>query len=319
MVVEVSKMSNKSQENLSQPMTVTVVPVDRSAARGEQFTPVCNLLHDFLASDHAFVSLPVTFDEEAGYLEWTGEAPKQNEKTAWIPTDFITYTRAEVVASMVALVGFREHANKAFQDKVPSYTATEAQVLEMLSHEHEVLNGKNKGNTRNLVAHGMGNIRQKVRDDRKDIAVMTAVQKGVAFYAANDPTQKAFEYEGQARKQWCRCEFNIKDPKTGKVITQWYEGKTKDEKKAMKAQAVITNTPSTDVQAPAQAPDSIAAISTPVQEEVKLTVANISSMPSITVRNIAKNKGAPQTVYTGTGATMNSITWLMTNGHVSLS
>tara|TARA_R100001510_G_scaffold246_1_gene165 strand:+ start:317 stop:1264 length:948 start_codon:yes stop_codon:yes gene_type:complete len=310
--IEMSK--DIAKKTPSQPMTVTTVPVDRNAARGEQFTPVCNLLRDFLASDHEFVSLPVTFDEEAGYLEWTGEAPKPNEKAAWMPSEFVTYTRAEVVASMVALVGFREHANKAFQEQVPSYTSTEAQVLDMLSHEHEVLNGKNKGKVRNLVAHGMGNIRQKVRDDRKDIAVMTAVQKGTAFYAANDPTQKAFEYEGQARKQWCRCEYNIKD-ETGKVVQAWHEGKTKDEKKAMKAQAVITNTPSQVQVTPTPQPT----VSAPVQEEVKLTVANISSMPSITVRNIAKNKGAPQTVYTGEGATINSITWLMTNGHVSLS
>lgn len=315
MVVEVSKMSKQSQENPSQPMTVTPVPVDRNAARGEQFTPVCNLLHDFLASDHAFVSLPVTFDEEAGYLEWTGKAPQANEKAAWMPSEFVTYTRAEVVTAMVALAGFREDANKAFQDAVPAYTSTEAHVLDMLSHEHEVLNGKNKGKVRNMVAHGMGNIRQKVLDDRKSIAVMTAVQKGTAFYAANDPTQKAFEFEGQARKQWCRCEFNIKDPKTGKVITQWHEGKTSAERKEMKKMAVITNTP-TEVQA-TETPQPT--VSAPVQEEVKLTVANISSMPSITVRNIAKNKGAPQTVYTGAGATMNSITWLMTNGHVSLS
>lgn len=315
MLVGGIEMSKTSQKTPSQPMNVTPTPVDRSAARGEQFTPVCNQLRDFLVSDHAFVSLPVTFDEEAGYLEWTGEAPKQNEKTAWMPSEFVTYTRAEVVTAMVALAGFRESANKAFQDAVPAYTSTEADVLDMLSHEHEVLNGKNKGKVRNLVAHGMGNIRQKVRDDRKDIAVMTAVQKGTAFYAANDPTQKAFEYEGQARKQWCRCEYNIKDPKTGKVVTQWHEGKTKDEKKAMKAQAVITNTPSQVQVTPTPQPT----VSAPVQEEVKLTVANISSMPSITVRNIAKNKGAPQTVYTGAGATMNSITWLMTNGHVSLS
>lgn len=315
MVVGGIEMSKTSQVTPSPIMTVTAVPVNRNAARGDQFSPVCQQMHDFLASDYAFVSLPVTFDEEAGYLEWTGETPKASEKAAWIPTEFITYTRAEVVAAMVALVGFREHANKAFQDKVPSYTATEAQVLEMLSHEHEVMNGNNAGNKRNLVAHGMGNIRQKVREDRKDIAVMTAVQKGVAFYAANDPTQKAFEYEGQARKQWCRCEFNIKDPKTGKVITQWHEGKTSAERKEMKKMAVITNTP-TQVQAK-ETPQPT--VSEPVQEEVKLTVANISSMPSITVRNIAKNKGAPQTVYTGTGATMNSITWLMTNGHVSLS
>ena len=80
MVVEVSKMSKQSQENPSMTMTVTPTPVDRSAARGEQFTPVCNLLHDFLASTQEFVCVPVTFDEEAGYLEWTGEAPKQNEK-----------------------------------------------------------------------------------------------------------------------------------------------------------------------------------------------------------------------------------------------
>jgi hypothetical protein len=315
MLVGGIEMSKTSQKTPSQPMNVTPTPVDRSAARGEQFTPVCNQLRDFLVSDHAFVSLPVTFDEEAGYLEWTGEAPKQNEKTAWMPSEFVTYTRAEVVTAMVALAGFRESANKAFQDAVPAYTSTEADVLDMLSHEHEVLNGKNKGKVRNLVAHGMGNIRQKVRDDRKDIAVMTAVQKGTAFYAANDPTQKAFEYEGQARKQWCRCEYNIKDPKTGKVVTQWHEGKTADEKKAMKAQAVITNTPSQVQVTPTPQPT----VSAPVQEEVKLTVANISSMPSITVRNIAKSKGAPQTVYTGAGATMNSITWLMTNGHVSLS
>ncbi len=308
-------MSKTSQAKTpSQPMTVTPVPVDRNAARGEQFTPVCNLLHDFLASTHEFVSVPVTFDEEAGYLEWTGEAPKPNEKAAWMPSEFITYTRAEVVASMVALAGFREHANKAFQDAVPAYTSTEAHVLDMLSHEHEVLNGKNKGKVRNLVAHGMGNIRQKVRDDRKDIAVMTAVQKGTAFYAANDPTQTAYEYEGQARKQWCRCEFNIKD-ETGKTIVAWHEGKTSAERKEMKKMAVITNTP-TEVQA-TETPQPT--VSAPVQEEVKLTVANISSMPSITVRNIAKDKGAPKSVYTGAGATMNSMTWLMTNGHVSLS
>jgi hypothetical protein len=310
---EMSK--DKAKETQSQPMTVTPTPVDRSAARGDQFTLVCNQLHDFLASDHAFVSLPVTFDEEAGYLEWTGDAPKAEQRTAWLPTEYITYTRAEVVAAMVNLVGFREHANKAFQEKVPSYTNTEAQVLDMLSHEHEVLNGKNKGKVRNLVAHGMGNIRQQVRDDRKDIAVMTAVQKGEAFYAANDPAQKAYEYEGQARKAWCRHEFNVKDAKTGKTISTWHEGKTKAEKKAMKKMAVITRVP-TEVQA---TPTPTATVEAPVQEEVKLTVANISSMPAITVRRIAKDKGAPENVYTGTGATMNSITWLMTNGHVSLS
>ena len=306
---------NKAKETQSQPMTVTPTPVDRSAARGDQFTLVCTQMHDFLASDYALVSLPVTFDDEAGYLEWTGDAPKVAERTAWLPTEYITYTRAEVVASMVALAGFREHANKAFQEKVPSYTSTETDVLNMLSHEHEVLNGKNAGNKRNLVAHGMGNIRQKVREDRKDIAVMTAVQKGEAFYAANDPAQKAYEYEGQARKAWCRLEFNVKDAKTGKVISAWYEGKTTDEKKAMKKMAVITRVP-TEVQA---TPTPTATVEAPVQEEVKLTVANISAMPSITVRRIAKDKGAPQDVYTGAGATMNCITWLMTNGHVSLS
>jgi hypothetical protein len=312
-------MSKQSQATQSPIMTVTPTPVNRGAARGDQFTPVCTVMHDFLASDYALVSLPVSFDEEGGYLEWLGEAPKQVDKTAWIPTEFRIYTRAEVVASMVALAGFSEHANKAFQEKVPSYTSTEVHVLDMLSHKHEVLNGKNKGNTRNLVAHGMGNIRKFIRDNNSDIAVMYAVQKGEAYYAANDPTQKAYEYEGQARKAWCRFEFNVKDAKTGKTISAWHEGKTKDEKKDMKKAAVITRTPSTDVQAPAQAPDSIAAISTPVQEEVKLTIANISSMPSITVRNMAKVKGAPQSVYTGAGATMNSITWLMTNNHVSLS
>lgn len=312
-------MSKTSQTNPSPIMTVTPTPVNRGAARGDQFTPVCTVMHDFLVSTHKQVSLPVSFDEEGGYLEWLGDAPKQADKTAWIPTVFQVYTRAEVVASMVALAGFGEHANKAFQDAVPSYTSTEAHVIDMLSHEHEVLNGKNKGNTRNLVAHGMGNIRKFIRDNRSDISVMSAVQKGEAFYAANDPNQTPCEYEGQARKIWVRNEFNVKDAKTGKVISQWFEGKSTAEKKEMKKAAVITRTPSTDVQAPAQAPDSIAAISTPVQEEVKLTVANISTMPSITVRRIAKDKGAPQTVYTGAGATMNSITWLMTNNHVSLS
>jgi len=294
-------------------MTVTPTPVNRGAARGDQFTPVCTVMHDFLASDYALVSLPVSFDEEGGYLEWLGEAPKAN-KSAWIPTEFRVYTRAEVVASMVALAGFGEHANKAFQEKVPSYTSTEVHVLDMLSHEHEVLNGKNKGNTRNLVAHGMGNIRKFIRDMKGDIAVMSAVQKGEAYYAANDPNQTPCEFEGQARKIWVRNEFNVRDV-NGKVITQWYEGKTKDEKKVMKKAAVITRTPS-QVQA---TPTPTATVEAPVQEEVKLTIANISSMPSITVRNIAKNKGAPQTVYTGAGATMNSMTWLMTNGHVSLS
>ncbi len=308
-------MSKTSQATPSPIMTVTPTPVDRSAARGDQFTNVCDQMHDFLASDYALVSLPVTFDEEGGYLEWTGDAPKQADKTAWIATEFITYTRAEVVASMVALAGFREHANKAFQEQVPSYTTTEAHVLDMLSHEHEVLNGKNKGNTRSLVAHGMGNIRKFIRDNRSDIAVMSAVQKGEAYYAANDPNQTPCEFEGQARKIWVRNEFNVRD-ENGKVVTQWYEGKTKDEKKDMKKAAVITRTPSTDVQA---TPTPTATVKAPVQEEVKLTIANISSMPSITVRNIAKNKGAPQTVYTGAGATMNSITWLMTNNHVSLS
>ena len=311
-------MSKTSQATQSTIMTITPTPVNRGAARGDQFTDVCNHMHDFLVSDHALVSLPVSFDEEGGYLEWLGEAPSQASKSAWIATEFRVYTRAEVVASMVALAGFGEHANKAFQEKVPSYTSTEGHVIDMLSHEHEVLNGVNKGNTRNLVAHGMGNIRKFIRDNRSDIAVMSAVQKGEAFYAANDPNQTPCEFEGQARKIWVRNEFNVRDV-NGKVITQWYEGKSTDEKKAMKKAAVITRTPSTDVQAPAQAPDSIAAISTPVQEEVKLTVANISTMPSITVRNIAKDKGAPQTVYTGAGATMNSITWLMTNNHVSLS
>ena len=79
--------------------------------------------------------------------------------------------------------------------------------------------------------------------------------------------------------------------------------------------AVITRVP-TEVQATTTPTETVEA---PVQEEVKLTVESISSMPAITVRRIAKDKGAPQTVYTGTGATMNSITWLMTNGHVSLS
>lgn len=307
-------MQDNSQATPSPIMTVTPTPVDRSAARGDQFTGVCTQMHDFLASDYALVSLPVTFDEEGGYLEWLGDAPKQADKTAWIATEFRVYTRAEVVASMVALAGFREHANKAFQEKVPSYTSTETDVLNMLSHEHEVLNGKNKGNTRNLVAHGMGNIRKFIRDNRSDIAVMSAVQKGEAFYAANDPTQKAYEYEGQARKAWVRNEFNVRDA-NGKVITSWYEGKTTDEKKAMKKMAVITRVP-TEVQA---TPTPTATVEAPVQEEVKLTVANISAMPSITVRKIAKDKGAPKTVYTGAGATMNSITWLMTNGHVSLS
>jgi len=309
-------MSKTSQATPSPIMTVTPTPVDRSAARGDQFTGVCTQMHDFLVSDYALVSLPVTFDEEGGYLEWLGDAPKQADKTAWIATEFRVYTRAEVTTSMVALAGFREHANKAFQEKVPSYTSTEAHVLDMLSHEHEVLNGNNKGNTRNLVAHGMGNIRKFIRDNRSDIAVMAAVQKGEAYYAANDPTQTAYEYEGQARKVWVRNEFNVRDAKTGKVVTSWFEGKTTDEKKAMKKAAVITRTPSTDVQA---TPTPTATVEAPVQEEVKLTVATISSMPSITVRNIAKDKGAPQSVYTGAGATMNSITWLMTNNHVSLS
>jgi len=286
--------------------------VNRTTARGMQFTPVCTLLGEWLGGTSKSISLPITFDEHIGTMNFASHPQKGDDKEAWTPpqADYRTYTFTQLKPIFKAMVEQgREFGGSAFEAGVPAYSRTRKDFANMFALKYTVSKGKNEGQVRNLVAHCMANVRNAhKRIDAKNLTEQT-VKAGKAWYVEGDEKCVAHDNEKKARKAWARSTmFDGNGDKT-KVMSErvsggygadWWVGIDKDTKNARLAEAKVY-----------QQAESVGKVEQFTLN--KLTLTNIVSMPAIQVCKLAKKAGAPKDVHTGSGAKNRCIAWFATD------
>ena len=268
--------------------------VNRTSARGTQFTPVCEYIGEWLGGTSKSITLPITFTE-VGIMNFASNPQKNDDKTAWVApqADYRTYTFTELKPIFTSMVHQgREFGGSAFENKVPSHTSTRKAFALMFSHTYEVTKGKNEGQVRNLVAHAMANVRNAhKRIDATNLTNAT-VEAGKAWYVEGDEKCIAHTTEVKARKAWARHKDNYG--------ADWWVGLDKASKNARLAEAKVY-----------QQAESVGKV-----EQVQVntyTLTTITTMPAIQVCKLAKNAGAPKEVHTGTGAKNRCIAWFATD------
>lgn len=276
-------MSNNDIGNMS-------MTVDRTIARGMQFTPVCVYIGEWLSGTSKSIALPITFTE-VGIMNFASNPQKGDDKTAWVApqADYRTYTFTELKPIFASMVDQgREFGGSAFVDKVPSHTNTRKAFATMFSHTYTVSKGDNEGQVRNLVAHAMANVRNAhKRIDASNLQKAT-VEAGKAWYVEGDEKCIAYTTEKKARKAWARHKDNYG--------ANWY---TQDK---------------ADRLAEAKVYQQAEAVGKVEQVQVNTyTLTTITTMPAIQVCKLAKNAGAPKEVHTGTGAKNRCIAWFATD------
>lgn len=269
------------QNNVSAPSRT----YDRTAPRGTQFTPVCNDVQQFMDSTRKSVSLPVTFNH-FGIMDFTSNPQTGEDRTAWTPTKFITYTRAQLTKHFTAMIfTCMEHCSAAFSTKIPNrskYTAKD--IAAALTWTYTVSKGANKGVVRNHLAHFQAAARNTINRNMKADQLDEAVQNGDAWMAEGvvdkDGNPIPYVSEAKAKKAHAR-KAHADSGKSG----DWYEPKTR--KTAYLDAAVVAS----------------------YMTELAVSMDTLRTMPSIRVRQLAKKAGAPDKVTTGKGATNRCIEW----------
>lgn len=269
--------------------------VNRTSARGTQFTPVCTLIGEWLGGTSKSISLPITFDEHIGTMDFASHPQKGDDKTAWTPpqADYRTYTFTQLKPIFKAMVTQgREFGGSAFEAGVPAYSRTRKDFANMFALMYTVSKGVNEGQVRNLVAHCMANVRNAhKRIDAKNFTEQT-VKAGKAWYVEGDEKCVAYDNEKKAQKAWARHKDNYG--------ADWWVGLDKDAKNARLAEAKVY-----------QQAESVGKVE---QVQVnKFTLTTIVSMPAIQVCKLAKKAGAPKDVHTGSGAKNRCIAWFATD------
>lgn len=280
------------QNNVSAPNRT----YDRTAPRGTQFTPVCNDVQQFLDSTRKSVSLPVTFNH-FGIMDFTSNPQTSDDRTAWTPTKFNTYNRAQIIVHFTNMIHTcMEHCSATFSTHIPSRSKYSTKdISAILTHTYEVTKGDNKGVVRNHLAHFQAAARNTINRNMKANAVVEAVENGDAWMAEGvvdkDGNPIPYVSEAKAKKAHARkahadlVEATKDGPAKKRVTGDWYEPKTR--KQAYLDNAVVAS----------------------YMSELAVSMDTLRTMPAIRVRQLAKKAGAPDKVTTGKGATNRCIEW----------
>lgn len=280
------------QNNVSAPSRT----YDRTAPRGTQFTPVCNDVQQFMDSTRKSVSLPVTFNH-FGIMDFTSNPEQGDDRTAWTPTKFITYTRAELTKHFTAMIfTCMDHCSAAFNTHIPNrskYSAND--IAAALTWTYTVSKGANKDVVRNHLAHFQAAARNTINRNMKVEAVVEAVENGDAWMAEGvvdkDGNPIAYISEAKAKKAHARkahtdlVEATKDGPANKRVTGEWWQPKTR--KTAYMDAAIVAS----------------------YMTELAVSMDTLRTMPAIRVRQLAKKAGAPDKVTTGKGATDRCIEW----------
>lgn len=269
------------QNNVSAPTRT----YDRTAPRGTQFTPVCNDVQQFLDSTRKSVSLPVTFNH-FGIMDFTSNPQTSDDRTAWTPTKFNTYNRAQIIVHFTNMIHTcMEHCSAAFSTHIPNRSKYSTKdMAAALTWTYTVTKGDNKGVVRNHLAHFQAAARNTINRNMKANAVVEAVENGDAWMAEGvvdkDGNPIPYVSEAKAKKAHAR-KAHADSGKSG----EWYEPKSR--KTAYLDAAVVAE----------------------YMSELAVSMDTLRTMPSIRVRQLAIKAGAPDTVTTGKGATKRCIEW----------
>ena len=280
------------QNNVSTPSPA----YDRTAPRGTQFTPVCIEAQEFLDSSRKSVSLPVKFDH-FGIMDFTSNPEKDDDRTAWTPTTYITYTKAQLTTAFSTMIGTcMEHCSATFSTHIPNRSKYSGKdIAAILTHTYTVTKGDNKGVVRNHLAHFQAAARSTIKRNTATNNLSEAVDNGDAWMAEGvvDGKGNPIAYlteakakKGHARKAHTDLVKATKDGPANKRVTgEWYEPKTR--KTAYLDAAVVAS----------------------FMSELSVSMATLRTMNHVRVRQLAKKAGAPDSVTTGAGAKARSIEW----------
>ena len=269
------------QNNVSAPSRT----YDRTAPRGTQFTPVCNDVQQFMDSTRKSVSLPVTFNH-FGIMDFTSNPQTGDDRTAWTPTKFMTYTRAQLTTAFSTMIHTcMEHCSASFSTNIPDRSKYSAKdIAAALTWTYTVSKGENKGVVRNHLAHFQAAARNSINRNMKADQLNEAVENGDAWMAEGVVDAKGnpipYVSEAKAKKAHAR-KAHTDSGESG----NWYEPKTR--KQAYLDNAVVAS----------------------YMTELAVSMTTLRTMPAIRVRQLAKKAGAPDSVTTGKGATNRCIEW----------
>jgi hypothetical protein len=223
------------QNNVSAPSRT----YDRTAPRGTQFTPVCNDVQQFMDSTRKSVSLPVTFNH-FGIMDFTSNPQTGDDRTAWTPTKFMTYTRAQLTTAFSTMIHTcMEHCSAAFNTHIPDRSKYSAKdIAAALTWTYTVSKGANKGVVRNHLAHFQAAARNTINRNMKADQLSEAVDNGDAWMAEGvvdkDGNPIPYVSEAKAKKAHAR-KAHADSGKSG----DWYEPKTR--KQAYLDNAVVAS------------------------------------------------------------------------------
>lgn len=258
---------------------------DRTAPRGTQFTPVFDEVQQFMDSTRKSVSLPVKFDH-FGIVDFTSNPEKNDDRTAWTPTTYITYTKAELVNHFTNMIcTCMEHCSATFSTHIPNRSKYSGKdIAAILTHTYTVTKGVNKDAVRNHLAHFQAAARNTIKRNMATDQLNEAVENGDAWMAEGVVDAKGnpvpYKTEAKAKKAHAR-KAHADSGKSG----DWYEPKSR--KTAYLDAAVVAS----------------------FMSELVVSMATLRTMNHVRVRQLARKAGAPDSVTTGAGAKARSIEW----------
>ena len=264
-MVAVRKMSSNTDTNQSP-------QIDRTQARGTQFTPVFTQIGEFFASTRKSISIPVKFADKTAVCDWS-EANK-----AYVD---ITYSRAEMKAICTTMIATC-HANCSgtFGTHIADWDSQSYKDLaSAFALTYTVTKGKNANVVRNHMAHFIAAARTKMKFATAAQDLQETVDNGDAWAAEGvvdkNGDLRPYITEVKARKAWARVT----------VGDDWWVNKAG--KADLLASAVVFQ----------YNPDGA------------ITMDTIRTMNHVQVRTLAKKAGAPSSITTGKGAKARSINW----------
>lgn len=269
------------QNNAKNPMPA----YDRTAPRGTQFTPVCIEAQEFLDSSRKSVSLPVNFNH-FGIMDFTSNPEGDDDRTAWTPTTYVTYNRAQIIVHFTNMIHTcMEHCSATFSTHIPNRSKYSTKdIAAILTHTYTVTKGDNKGVVRNHLAHFQAAARNTIKRNMAVDKLDEAVENGDAWMAEGVVDAKgnpiAYVTEAKAKKAWSR-KAHTDSGKSG----EWWQPKSR--KTAYMKAAIVA----------------------PFMQELAVTMDTLRTMNHVRVRQLAKKAGAPDSVTTGAGAKARSIEW----------
>tara|TARA_S200002703_G_scaffold151470_2_gene150939 strand:- start:4504 stop:5391 length:888 start_codon:yes stop_codon:yes gene_type:complete len=273
--------------------------VDRTLPFAMQMGGLAEVMLDFFTSKRTKITIPITFDVHGvPAFTFNGSIPTE-------PSHLRTYTRKELREILVTSVELgHQYGNADFKAKVPTYTSTAPHMVAMLQRSYVVSKGPNEGQIRNLWAHAMASARGQLKRVAQANLKATVVADGDAWYAEgivdSNGNPRVYVNENKARKAFIRAT----------VGDDWYVGLDKTAKaELLKTASVYKQGHKVEVVKKAgNTPKHVAqSASTPYTLDV------LAEMPTVTVIQIAKKAGAPESVYKGQGAKDRSITWIGDN------